>query len=147
MSDAHAYEVRPLTAETWPAFDDLVMRHNGIFGGCWCIWFHPDGPGPYLELGALYLELRRPDRAAETLVRYGRAKPEDARGLRKLAEACRRLKLPQDAAVLERIGDRRRHAALAVARLEGDQRLRQRAVGAEDRVDARAERHRLTACP
>jgi GNAT superfamily N-acetyltransferase len=21
-----------------------VQRHNGIFGGCWCIWFHPDGP-------------------------------------------------------------------------------------------------------
>ena len=38
------YEIRPLTAETWQAFDDLVVRHNGIFGGCWCIWFHPDGP-------------------------------------------------------------------------------------------------------
>jgi GNAT superfamily N-acetyltransferase len=36
------YEVRPLTPETWPAFDALVQRHNGIFGGCWCIWFHPD---------------------------------------------------------------------------------------------------------
>ena len=21
-----------------------MARHNGIFGGCWCIWFHPDGP-------------------------------------------------------------------------------------------------------
>ncbi|HSU01270.1 MAG TPA: GNAT family N-acetyltransferase [Nocardioides sp.] len=39
-----SYEVRPLTAETWAAFDDLVVRHGGIFGGCWCIWFHPDGP-------------------------------------------------------------------------------------------------------
>lgn len=38
------YEIKPLTPETWPAFDDLVVRHNGIFGGCWCIWFHPDGP-------------------------------------------------------------------------------------------------------
>ena len=37
-------EVSPLTAETWPAFDALVQRHNGIFGGCWCIFFHPDGP-------------------------------------------------------------------------------------------------------
>ena len=37
-----AYEVRALTPETWPAFDALVQRHNGIFGGCWCIWFHPD---------------------------------------------------------------------------------------------------------
>ncbi|WP_297735020.1 hypothetical protein [Nocardioides sp.] len=38
------FKVRPLTAETWPAFDALVERHGGIFGGCWCIWFHPDGP-------------------------------------------------------------------------------------------------------
>ena len=21
-----------------------MEKHNGIFGGCWCIWFHPDGP-------------------------------------------------------------------------------------------------------
>ena len=47
----------------------------------------------------------------------------------------------EHAAVLERVGDRRGHAALAVARLEGDERLRQRPVGAEDRVDAGAERH------
>ena len=20
----------------------MVARHNGIFGGCWCIWLHPD---------------------------------------------------------------------------------------------------------
>ena len=44
MTDDTAYEVRPLTPETWPAFEALVERHNGIFGGCWCIWFHPDGP-------------------------------------------------------------------------------------------------------
>ncbi len=35
-------EVRPLTVETWPAFDAMVVRHNGIFGGCWCTWFHPE---------------------------------------------------------------------------------------------------------
>jgi GNAT superfamily N-acetyltransferase len=34
--------VAPLRAETWPAFDALVQRHNGIFGGCWCTYFHPD---------------------------------------------------------------------------------------------------------
>ncbi len=34
--------IRPLTPETWDAFAALVERHNGIFGGCWCIWFHPD---------------------------------------------------------------------------------------------------------
>ena len=38
--------VRPLDAQTWPAFADLAGRHNGVFGGCWCTWFHchPDPP-------------------------------------------------------------------------------------------------------
>ena len=31
---------KPLTPETWPAFARLVEKHNGIFGGCWCIAFH-----------------------------------------------------------------------------------------------------------
>ena len=34
--------IQPLTPDTWDAFAGLVERHNGIFGGCWCIWFHPD---------------------------------------------------------------------------------------------------------
>lgn len=32
--------IRPLMPETWPAFAGLVERHNGVFGGCWCTWFH-----------------------------------------------------------------------------------------------------------
>lgn len=40
--DAADYTVRPLCADTWNAFAGLVERHNGIFGGCWCIHFHPD---------------------------------------------------------------------------------------------------------
>ena len=32
--------VRPLSTDTWGAFADLVERHNGVFGGCWCTWFH-----------------------------------------------------------------------------------------------------------
>jgi GNAT superfamily N-acetyltransferase len=35
--------IRPLTPDTWPAFAALVERHNGIFGGCWCTWFHTLG--------------------------------------------------------------------------------------------------------
>ena len=34
------YLVKPLDAETWDAFARLVERHNGVFGGCWCTWFH-----------------------------------------------------------------------------------------------------------
>jgi hypothetical protein len=32
--------VRPLTPDTWDAFARLVERHGGVFGGCWCTWFH-----------------------------------------------------------------------------------------------------------
>src|SRR3954469_20284709 len=32
--------VRPLTPATWDAFADLAERHNGVWGGCWCTWFH-----------------------------------------------------------------------------------------------------------
>jgi ribosomal protein S18 acetylase RimI-like enzyme len=39
------FEVRPLTPQTWPDFADLVQRHNGVWGGCWCMAFHPEGVG------------------------------------------------------------------------------------------------------
>ncbi|GAA1331093.1 GNAT family N-acetyltransferase [Brachybacterium rhamnosum] len=34
--------IRPLSVESWELFDALVERHGGIFGGCWCTYFHPD---------------------------------------------------------------------------------------------------------
>jgi GNAT superfamily N-acetyltransferase len=37
-----SYEIKPLTPDTWGAFAQLVERHNGVWGGCWCTWFHPD---------------------------------------------------------------------------------------------------------
>ncbi|GIH02375.1 hypothetical protein Rhe02_04420 [Rhizocola hellebori] len=36
------YLVRPLDAATWDVFAELVERNNGIFGGCWCIGYHPE---------------------------------------------------------------------------------------------------------
>jgi ribosomal protein S18 acetylase RimI-like enzyme len=36
------YTVRPLDASTWDAFAELVERNNGVFGGCWCMGFHPE---------------------------------------------------------------------------------------------------------
>lgn len=33
----------PLSAETWADFAALVEANNGVWGGCWCIGFHPDG--------------------------------------------------------------------------------------------------------
>ena len=41
-TDPGLVEVKALNDATWPLFEALVERHDGIFGGCWCIWFHPD---------------------------------------------------------------------------------------------------------
>lgn len=40
LSQATSYTVRPLDASTWDAFAELVLRNNGVYGGCWCIGFH-----------------------------------------------------------------------------------------------------------
>jgi GNAT superfamily N-acetyltransferase len=41
---ATGYTVEPLDPRTWNAFADLAERHNGVWGGCWCVWFHPQCP-------------------------------------------------------------------------------------------------------
>jgi GNAT superfamily N-acetyltransferase len=33
-------EVKALNEATWGDFARLVERHNGVWGGCWCIGFH-----------------------------------------------------------------------------------------------------------
>jgi GNAT superfamily N-acetyltransferase len=38
------YAIKALDETTWDAFAALVERNNGVFGGCWCIGFHPEGP-------------------------------------------------------------------------------------------------------
>lgn len=37
------YRTTALDASTWDAFAELVERNNGVFGGCWCLGFHPEG--------------------------------------------------------------------------------------------------------
>jgi GNAT superfamily N-acetyltransferase len=34
------YEIKALGPDTWAAFADLAGRHNGVWNGCWCTWFH-----------------------------------------------------------------------------------------------------------
>jgi len=36
------YTVMAFDQSTWAAFAALVERNNGIFGGCWCMGFHPE---------------------------------------------------------------------------------------------------------
>jgi GNAT superfamily N-acetyltransferase len=37
------FDVKPLDVTTWPAYAELIERHNGVWGGCWCMGFHPEG--------------------------------------------------------------------------------------------------------
>jgi GNAT superfamily N-acetyltransferase len=34
------YKVKALGSDTWDAFAQLAQRHNGVWNGCWCTWFH-----------------------------------------------------------------------------------------------------------
>lgn len=43
------FTVTELDPSTWDAFAELVERNNGIFGGCWCIGFHPEAPQKGLD--------------------------------------------------------------------------------------------------
>ncbi len=40
------YRIEGLTPATWDAYAGLAERHNGVWGGCWCVFFHayPDPP-------------------------------------------------------------------------------------------------------
>lgn len=42
-ADVAEFSVKPLSSATWPGFAALVERHNGVWGGCWCLEFHAEG--------------------------------------------------------------------------------------------------------
>ena len=46
------YEVKALTPETWDAYAAMIERHGGVFGGCWCTWFHTMSGEKEREYGA-----------------------------------------------------------------------------------------------
>ena len=39
------FTVKTLDESTWPDFARLVEKHNGVWGGCWCMGFHEKGEG------------------------------------------------------------------------------------------------------
>lgn len=63
-----AFSVEELDASTWAAFAELVERNGGIFGGCWCIGWHPEAPTPGLDRQAVKRERVASDRAHAALV-------------------------------------------------------------------------------
>lgn len=61
-----AFEVRTLDESTWRDFARLVDANNGVWGGCWCLWYHAK------EERAADTPARK-RKAKERLVREGRA--------------------------------------------------------------------------
>ena len=62
------FEVRRLDATTWDLFAELVERNNGIFGGCWCIGYHPECGRTDISHRAVKEDRVRTDRAHAALV-------------------------------------------------------------------------------
>jgi GNAT superfamily N-acetyltransferase len=62
------YTIRELDGSTWDAFADLVERNNGIFGGCWCIGYHPECGQRGISHRAVKEDRVRTDRAHAALV-------------------------------------------------------------------------------
>jgi len=42
-SSTPRYTTRLLDTDTWSDFARLVEANNGVWGGCWCMGFHPEG--------------------------------------------------------------------------------------------------------
>ena len=60
--------IRPLDATTWDAFAELVERNHGVYGGCWCIGYHPECGQREISYRAVKEERVRTDRAHAAMV-------------------------------------------------------------------------------
>ena len=40
------FVTKPLDVDTWPDFERLVEANNGVWGGCWCMWYHGKEASP-----------------------------------------------------------------------------------------------------
>jgi len=38
--DSTRFQIKELGSDTWPDFERMVEKHNGVWGGCWCTFFH-----------------------------------------------------------------------------------------------------------
>jgi hypothetical protein len=60
------FETKALDADTWPDFARLVEANNGVWDGCWCMWYHGKDSGVEDSPAARRM-------AKECRVRQGRA--------------------------------------------------------------------------
>lgn len=66
------YVTRSLNAASWPDYERLMERHNGVWGGCWCMSFHPraEGPKPTAEQNRIAKMQRVQDGTAHAALVY-----------------------------------------------------------------------------
>jgi ribosomal protein S18 acetylase RimI-like enzyme len=62
------HRIVALGADTWDVFAELVERNNGVYGGCWCIAFHPEARERGLDHRAAKEDRVRSGRAHAALV-------------------------------------------------------------------------------
>jgi hypothetical protein len=43
MKTANAYSSKELSPTAWPDFEALFAKHNGVWGGCWCMFYRTKG--------------------------------------------------------------------------------------------------------
>ncbi len=59
---------KELSPSTWKDFEALFVKHNGVWGGCWCMFYHQQGT---FQLGGQERANRNRDRKL-ALVKQGR---------------------------------------------------------------------------
>src|SRR5205809_319928 len=92
--DTAAFVVKPLSAETWDAYARMMERHNGVFGGCWCTWFHTLQSEKTYDAGdnrALKERLVKEGRACAALVVEGYPHDNDGKKISVLYNSTRAL--------------------------------------------------------
>jgi len=52
-------ETRELSPSRWPDFEHLFRKYHGVQAGCWCMFYHRDGPTGPLASAARQEENRR----------------------------------------------------------------------------------------
>ena len=63
-----AFRIVALEGATWDQFAELVERNNGVYGGCWCIGYHPECGQRGLDYRSVKEERVRTGRAHAALV-------------------------------------------------------------------------------
>jgi GNAT superfamily N-acetyltransferase len=63
-----SFEIVALEGSTWDRFAELVERNNGVYGGCWCIGYHPECGQRGLDYRAVKEDRVRTGRAHAALV-------------------------------------------------------------------------------